>query len=559
MLLWHTTSAAAAAGAAAGMEAAPTGIVTSPDADALRKRYLGALVHLDAGDTAAFEQAKAGLVGYALYPYLDLRDHLQRLPQLKAADVSAFRKRWSAVPVADLLYNAWMDNLAEQDRWDLFVRNYEPSDRIDRQCDYLHALDRIGNHKRAMAGVEPLWMVGVSQPHECDAVFETWVKGGHLTNQLVWNRLTLALHARSWRLARYLADSLSPQLRNRGELFYRVARDPTLISHTQRFTKNDATTRQIVTFGVRRLASLDPDAAAAAWSTYRKALSFDHDDTRIIEQDLAIGFARRGIIEPNADLSPSPDGRHLLVYEAQILACVMNRDWPGVISLIQRLDADERAKQRWRYWLGRAQRALVAKPSATTTAPWLDIANDRQYYGFLAAQTLGTPLALNDHPSRPAPTIVARLQQRPAMLRLRELYAVGDLANARREWAMLSPDLTDADNAAAAHVLADLGWINLQHHGCQRSRSARRSGAALSHTLYNAVHQRESRNHGTNQFPVRNCAPGKRLRTGRPLAGRRTRRHATDARNSRRNRAQFGRAGSGIGRLIRSGHQYPDR
>ena len=115
MVLWHTTSAAAAAGAAAGMEAAPTGIVTSPDADALRKRYLGALVHLDAGDTAAFEQAKAGLVGYALYPYLDLRDHLQRLPQLKAADVSAFRKRWSAVPVADLLYNAWMDNLAEQD------------------------------------------------------------------------------------------------------------------------------------------------------------------------------------------------------------------------------------------------------------------------------------------------------------------------------------------------------------------------------------------------------------------------------------------------------------
>ncbi len=447
--------------------AAPNALAAAPhpisraDPYALRQRYLDALASLARNDIAGFQSQKAGLVGYALYPYLDYQDHMRRLRELTPSDVAAFRARWSTVPVADRLYDAWMDDLTERRAWDLFLANYEPSNRVDRQCDYLRALDRSGQHEAAMAPVEPLWMVGTSQPHECDSLFATWIERGHVTNQLVWNRLTLALQARSWRLARYLAGLLSRELARQGDLFYHVARDPTLIRNTSRFRKNNVMTRQIVEHGLRRLASIDPDAATDAWATYRETLSFNTHSKRVIGQDLAIGFARHGIVDRNADLSPSPDGRHLLVFEAQILASVTNQDWPTVISLIQRLDAEERTKQRWRYWLGRAQRALVAKPNTTTSAPWQDIAHERQYYGFLAAQTLGDPLALNDRPSRPAPDVVAALQQRPAMLRLRELYAIGDLADARREWAMLWPNLSGADSVAAAHVLADLGWINL--------------------------------------------------------------------------------------------------
>ena len=189
-----------------------------------------------------------------------------------------------------------------------------------------------------------------------------------------------------------------------GELFYRVGRDPALVQDTARFATNDAATRAIVVFGLRRLAQIDPEAAAAAWAEYRKTLTFDPDDARMIRQDLTIGFARRGVIDPDADLTPSPDGRHLLVNEALILAALDNQDWPSVVSFIERLDETERAKQRWQYWLGRAQRALNAAATdadADPDNPWKALANDRQYYGFLAAEALGKKLALNDQSTRP--------------------------------------------------------------------------------------------------------------------------------------------------------------
>ena len=434
------------------------------DLPQMRRLYINALESLDEGRFDAFESAKAQLTDYPLYPYLDFQDHRRRLHELTPAEVAAFRERWKDSPIAGRLYDEWMDDLAHRGAWDLFLQNYEPTpNNAERQCDYLRALDRSGKHDAAMAAVEPLWLVGISQPKTCDALFATWIQRGLVNNRMVWDRLTLALQARSWDLARYLAGLLSPELRKQGELFYRVGRNPALISDTAHFATNDDATRQIVKYGLRRLASNDPDAAAAAWSTYSTTLTFDADDTRVIRQDLTIGFARHGVLDPNADLAPSPDGRHLLVYEALILAALTNKDWASVISLINRLDGSERAKQRWQYWLGRAQRALAGTPGLDLpkTSPWEPLAGDRHYYGFLAAQSLGKPLALNDQPGRPEPDVLATMQQHPAMKRMTELYTIGDRANARREWVMLLPKLDGEERAGAAYVIADLGWIDL--------------------------------------------------------------------------------------------------
>ena len=47
------------------------------------------------------------------------------------------------------------------------------------------------------------------------------------------------------------------------------------------------------------------------------------------------------------------------------------------------------------------------------------------------------------------------------MQRLVELYAIGDRSDARREWAKLLPNLDAAQRAAAAYLIADIGWIDL--------------------------------------------------------------------------------------------------
>ena len=371
-----------------------------------RQLYRNALAALSDGRLDAFQAAKARLADYPLYPYLDYADHARRLRQLSQSQVHEFRERWNDTPLADRLYEVWMDDIAQRGAWDLYLRNYlpdaTPSADATRRCTYLRALDRSGDHATAMAAVGPLWRVGTSQPKQCDALFALWIERGLVTNAVVWDRLTLALQARSWELARYLAGILSAELRRQGDLFYRVARDPTLLQDTARFTANDEATRAIVVFGLRRLAQIDPDAAAVAWSTHGDRLTFDVAGARTIRQDLTIGFSRHGVIDRDADLAPSPDGRHLLVYEALILAAINNQSWADVVAFINLLEESERAKQRWLYWLGRAQQALNgATPDAPLPQPWLNLANDRQYYGFLAAEALGKTPALNEQSTRP--------------------------------------------------------------------------------------------------------------------------------------------------------------
>jgi soluble lytic murein transglycosylase len=470
-----------------------------------RALYIQALEDSEAGRNDAFQAAMSRLADYPLYPYLDFQDHLRRLSDLTPEEVAAFRDRWSDSPIAGRLYEEWLDDLARRDAWPLFVRYYEPTGDVERECLYLRALDRSGRHTEAMDRVKPLWMVGSTQPKACDPLFAVWVQRGNVNNGMVWDRLTLALQARSWELARNLAGLLSVQLKRQGELFYRVARDPTLVRDTTRFTDDDEATRSIVAHGLRRLAVSDPDGAAAAWATYRKALSFDSDVARAISQDVTIGLARHGLVDPNADLSPSPDGRQSKVAEALILASLNTKNWTCVISLIGGLDDADRKTERWRYWLGRAQRALSGAPlepnaqpecppparpqpaptaeaptvaSAQPTAaapndastigdppsdpdPWYGIASQRQYYGFLAAEALGQTPALNHQSNRPEPAQLDALRQRAAMQRIAELYALGDRTDARREWNYLLPRLDAETRVVAPYVLADLGWTDL--------------------------------------------------------------------------------------------------
>ena len=214
-----------------------------------RELYIQALEALDAGRFDAFQIAMSQLVDYPLYAYLDFQDHRRHLSDLSPTEVRAFRDRWSDSPIADRLFEEWLDDLASRNAWPTFIAYYEDTGSVERQCVYLRALDRSGARTKAMEGVKPLWMVGTTQPKACDPLFATWIQRGNVNNGMVWDRLTLALQARSWELAHTLAGLLTTQLKRQGELFYKVARDPALVRDTTRFTTNDEATRAIVTHG----------------------------------------------------------------------------------------------------------------------------------------------------------------------------------------------------------------------------------------------------------------------------------------------------------------------
>ncbi len=118
-----------------------------------RRLYVNALESLAAGDLSAFAAAKAQLVDYPLYPYLDYQDYRRRIPNLTEAEVAAFREKWKDSPIARRLYDQWMDDLSHRGAWNVFLRNYDPAiSNAERQCNYLRALDRSGERSARWRG-----------------------------------------------------------------------------------------------------------------------------------------------------------------------------------------------------------------------------------------------------------------------------------------------------------------------------------------------------------------------------------------------------------------------
>ena len=97
------------------------------------------------------------------------------------------------------------------------------------------------------------------------------------------------------------------------------------------------------------------------------------------------------------------------------------------------VETDERDARRWQYWLARALHETTQQ-SKRAQLTFAALATERDYYGFLAAEQIGHPVAMNHQPAPVTSLKINNLKNVPGVKRATELYAVGDLINARREW-----------------------------------------------------------------------------------------------------------------------------
>jgi soluble lytic murein transglycosylase len=281
-----------------------------------------------------------------------------------------------------------------------------------------------------------------------------------LKQALVWERLVLALDADEVALARYLEGLLVGEFKKDATAMLRLHVQPrNLVDANVARRRSHADT--IVMHTIRRLARTDAGAATVLWRRLRPSLGVSETQARRMTQDLTIENARAGNPDLEADLSSTPDGRHLDVAEALLLAGIGGANWPAVERWTRALDPTERAKPRWRYWLARALDATAPLESQSEVAEiYGSLARERQYYGFLSAMMIGAAPVLNERPSQPNPALIAELESRPVLARVTELFAVNDPINARREWQAFDATLDLEHKAAAAHLAAARGWIS---------------------------------------------------------------------------------------------------
>ncbi len=449
LLLLLTLSALPRAGAAA-------------DIAEQRQQYREALAALRAQRNDEFAKLAAGLRDYPLYPYLEYHDLRRRIYQLPEKELAEFFAKWPDTPLLASLRDSWLLALAQQESWDRYLQVWRPEVRsTELHCYHLRALLHKGARAEALEGVRRIWSTPRSLPKACDPLLKTWQDAGLLEDDLVWERLAMALGANEVSLADYLVTRLSDQNRGLGSLFVQTHRHPENLAHGDRYAGDGERLRQVILHGVRRLSRRDPNRALPAWLDYRSAKQFAETERRETDRRLAIDLAsgyRDGAREQMERADPNyldPD-----VQAWRLRYALRANDWSTVLHAARQLGSLDPESTDWPYWEARALLVLHrAGPALAQARELLEkISVRRQFYGFLAAERLGRPHAFEHERSTVTPLQIDAMERQPGIRRALELFILGHESEARLEWDTVVRELDGPRLLAAAHVAQDWAW-----------------------------------------------------------------------------------------------------
>jgi soluble lytic murein transglycosylase len=417
-----------------------------------REAFLAAERALARGDVDAFEALGEGLRDYPLYPYLRFETLKRRLDRASSAEVEAFLTEHGDTPLAGRIRLAWLDRLAARGAWADYARLYVPDDSAERRCRYLQALLETGRGTEALDQVEPLWLVGRSQPPACDPVFDAWRLAGGMTTELVWERIAAAFAAGETGLARYLGGLLPPEESPWLRRWLRIHAEPERIDDPLLLPQAHPWRSHILVHGIERLARRSRDAAANAWGRIAAREALPGDLAVRAEAAVGLALAEAGDLRGLPYLSRVPAGEDNLDFQERRLRTALRLGaWEQVAAWVEAMPEGERKTEHWLYWQARALEALGDQGAAAPI--YARAAGERSMWGFLAAERLGVPYRL-DHRRTPVPEArVARLSESPAGRRIRELRALERSLDVRREWRHLRRRL-EGDELKAAAVLA---------------------------------------------------------------------------------------------------------
>jgi len=424
-----------------------------------RQDYLAAKYALERNNISTYQAHARRLESYSLKPFLEYEYLRTRLDRTDAQTIRNFIDNNHNAVVARLLRNKWLERLVDRKQWKKFLQAYDDTGDTKLKCHHLRLLiSGRGVDSELDKQIETIWLHPKSLPDSCDPVFAAWKQVGLLTDERVWARIELAIEKRQLGIARYLSRTYLPTAEQRwANRWVQAAENPTGVLTNVSYDVNSERAQLILLHGVYRLARGNPTSAYNKWNalTQRHPLS-----TQVVEQ----GFGHAGTYAaldrlPAAyDWFPATAVETLtpVMREWRVRAALRNMDWVSALHAVHHMTDGEQQEPNWRYWKARALEQTGKRTEAQNI--YSELAAIRNYYGFLAADRLNTGYAMT-HQSMPINNAELKTLGNESSIQMAfELFAVGDIEMARRQWRWY---LLDADKATLRHatVLAfDAGW-----------------------------------------------------------------------------------------------------
>lgn len=164
-------------------------------------------------------------------------------------------------PLSTKLREKWLYELAKNKDWTHFSQYYQPSNDLNLVCYEQIANYNTGKQQEALKASIPLWLSGDSRPPSCNSLFDLLLQDNNFDQNLITQRIALALERRNIQLARYLLTKYKKPHPLELNALNTVYQNPENISKLNPGVLND----DIYLYGLKRMVSINMDKALKLW------------------------------------------------------------------------------------------------------------------------------------------------------------------------------------------------------------------------------------------------------------------------------------------------------
>ncbi len=331
---------------------------------------------------------------------------------------------------------------------------------------------------------------GDSLIEECDPLLSILRLSPVFTTDLIWQRFAAALRKDNVQLAEYVRRLLDKGDQDVADIWLRVHKKPSLIEDSDFLNRNNKQSGRIFAHGVDRLAESDLDLAVEIWDDRKQHFQIDNQTAQQLERDLALSLARKrseGAYQRLSRLT-AVDAE---VREWRVRAALYEQNWQYVADALAGLTNEERQEPRWQYWQAR----LLDKTGDTSQAQnvFNKVAEDRSFYGFLAADNARKSYSLSNKPVSLAGNKLEELANEADFKVVRELRFHNRDMEAQRQWWYAVKKLSNERRMIAAKLAQEWHWdqiaINTMIKADYWDDLALRFPVHYSNQIHNHAHQ----------------------------------------------------------------------
>lgn len=423
-----------------------------------RMVYQQGLQAIQNGDMSHYAASRRLLKDYPLLAYFEYHYLSTRFAELPDKAIAQFLQRHQGTFVAQRLSSAWLSYLGEQGHWALFDSFYQ-ADSAGNALQCYHLESRLAKNPDAQsvfAQVSLLWLKPYSLPKACDRLLAAWQTQGQLNEELAWQRFQLSYADGNTRLANYLVRYLSRDKKILADALFRSKSQHSFwLDYAQ---EKDIELSSAVMARLLRSLSSQGFAVEIANIIRSKPAYLHPDDLLELQQISAWHMARISGDKASAWLASIQADEQPGLSEYQLRYAMQDKNWLLYQKLFNRLSQQVQDNDEWLYWYAIAQQHSTiedSNPYFQSEAIFKRLATRRSFYGFLSAERRQQPISLVTE-AYIAPEIDPQLRKDLAIAL--ELYHIGDLPSANREWHYVTRHYDDSQWQQAGLVAQQAQW-----------------------------------------------------------------------------------------------------